>query len=147
MGEQDRIRLSSLRELTSEHDRLARLERGLVRGGPDVNFEESPVPGTEFIVPLTSSEELLQEGEEQDNCVAGYSQAVIRGSCYIYRLLAPERATMSLVKDQESWGLREMSLRGNCPVSQATTAAVENWFEAVAGGIFPISLRTDQLAT
>lgn len=147
LDQRDQLRLSSVRQLAREHDRLASLERDRIRGGPDVTFDEPPVSGTESILPIRSSEELLQEGEEQDSCVAGYGQAVIRGNCYIYRVLSPERATLSLVKDHAGWRLGELSLRGNCPVAQATVAAVGNWLEAASGGPFPVSLRTDQLAT
>ena len=48
------------------------------------------------IVALTEPRDLLVEGLRQHNCVASYAPAVARGDTYVYRVLAPERATLAI---------------------------------------------------
>ena len=61
-------------------------------------YPQPPFPGTKDIVPLTSAAELRAEGKEQENCVATYEWQVRLGSTYIYRVMGPERATLSIVR-------------------------------------------------
>jgi hypothetical protein len=49
---------------------------------------------------------------------------------YIYRVLRPERATLSIVPSPcGGWEIDQLLLRENQPVSAATTARVEAWIE------------------
>jgi len=61
-----------------------------------------PVPGLkDQIVPLRSQVEMLTEGREQSNCVASYTGRVVAGSCYIYKVLHPSRATLCIRRQND----------------------------------------------
>ena len=93
-------------------------------------FPPPPVPGTDDIIPLISAAELVGEGVDQSNCVGGYAGMVKRGSCYIYRVLKPERATLSIVPDFcGGWRRSELKLYKNAKPGRATTNHVDRWLE------------------
>ena len=92
-----------------------------------------PIPGNETIVPLTSPAMLAEEGREQQNCVAAYSQCVAHGNQFIYRVLAPERATLQILRTPQGWQIGELSGPRNQPVSRATHIAVEQWIRGDGG--------------
>ena len=119
-----------MRGLIREHDRLAVMERRRIRQEEDRAFPAPPFPGSPTIVPIRSVPELVREGEEQENCVAGYAHAVLQGRCFLYRVLAPERATLSLVNDGQQWRLGELALKQNGMSCGTTGQAVENWLQA-----------------
>lgn len=70
---------------------------------------------------------LAKEGCEQQNCVVTYARCVARGNQFIYRVLAPERATLQILRTQQGWQVGELSGPRNRPVSRATHIAVEQW--------------------
>lgn len=105
----------------------AEVERG--RNEQKRNFFPSPpIDGTQEIVPLTSAKALALEGVDQSNCVGGYGRRVLTGSLYVYKVLSPERATLSIVRMPDGcWCRSELKLRSNKAVSMATVNAVEHW--------------------
>lgn len=87
-----------------------------------------PVPGTPHIVPITTAQALYEEGELQANCVASYLPNVVDGFCYIYRVTAPERATLSIVPTSDGgWRRSELKGRGNRKVRPITRQTVDWW--------------------
>jgi hypothetical protein len=93
-------------------------------------FPPPPVPGTRDIVPLTGKEQLHLEGWEQANCVATYQWRVLAGDTYVYKLLAPERATLSIVRCADGrWYRSELNVEGNRKVKQSTAMMVDAWLE------------------
>lgn len=87
-----------------------------------------PLPGTPEIVPLIIADDLVREGREQHNCVGGFAKWVQDGKGYIYRVLAPERATLSIVKGPDGcWCIDQLKLACNEPVSPATRQVVLSW--------------------
>ena len=93
----------------------------------------SPFPGTDTIVPITSTKELAEEGRNQKNCVASYLLDILGGKKFIYRVLAPERATLSLRArgpENKRWGIDQLLLARNKEPSEETFRAVKSWFEA-----------------
>jgi hypothetical protein len=93
-------------------------------------FPPPPVPGSDDIVPLRAPQALVEEGRQQRNCVAGYTERVAGGDTYIYRVLRPQRATLSLVRwPGGRWQIGELLRAGNHPVSAMTRRAVEAWLE------------------
>lgn len=87
-----------------------------------------PLPGTPSIEPLVSTNDLILEGCQQHNCVGGYTQWVQDGRGYIYRVLAPERATLSIVKGPDGcWCIDQLKLAWNNPTQPATRQAVQAW--------------------
>lgn len=118
----------SFAHLTRHHDQLA--DELNLRAPPvqePVELPPPPMPGSETIVPLTSPAMLAEEGREQQNCVAAYARWVAHGNQFIYRVLAPERATLQILRTPGGWQIGELSGLRNRPVSQATRIAVEQW--------------------
>ena len=91
-------------------------------------FPPPPLHGTPDIQPLTSTELLRMEGQEQNNCVAVYDLAIRRGGYYVYQVLAPERATLSIFQGQDGcWRRLELKVHNNKNVKPATEKAVDCW--------------------
>lgn len=108
----------------------ARMERRVMRLELAARkpFPPPPVPGTQGIVPLTSPRELLQEGAEQRNCVAGYASLVVTGRLYVYRVLEPARATLSIQRGADgAWRRSELASKGNQTVPSAVVRYVDQW--------------------
>ncbi|MEM6278058.1 MAG: PcfJ domain-containing protein [Verrucomicrobiota bacterium] len=95
-------------------------------------FRNPPLPGIPGkIEPITSTEGLVNEGEEQGNCVASYAQRVRQGSTFIYRVLTPERATLSIVKTSHfsPWEIGELETKYNTEASSETEDCVQAWLD------------------
>jgi len=146
-------RFSSVRAVNEFHDRVLtmqeeqeeRIRRATalraarlraVKRGEDVQFPPPPVPGNDTIRPLTRSSDLQKESRLQGNCVKGYSHQVINRQCYIYRVMTPERATLSIVSGSSgSWCISELKLAGNKKASQATRECVNEWLNKYSGSL------------
>jgi len=110
-------RLEACHDELAEHDRQACQRRKDT--GPRVKFPLPPFAGTEDIQPLKSEEELYREGTELGHCVGIYANRVRSGHSYIYRVLAPVRATMEIERDssRRQWKKGQMRMRRNQPVN------------------------------
>lgn len=94
-------------------------------------FPHPPVPGTAHIVHLPNAAALVAEGQEMHHCVASYAKAAAAGECFLYKVLAPERATLEVVLDAS--GAKHIAqVRGpfNSAVSSATHSALARWIQA-----------------
>jgi hypothetical protein len=86
-----------------------------------------PLPETDAIVALTTRQQLVEEGEAQHNCVASYFGSVALGYRAIYRVLKPERATLSLVRRRAGWRIEQLKGPYNRSVRPETRRAVSLW--------------------
>jgi hypothetical protein len=124
-------RLTSITRLRILHDDLVeRMNRAGLKMPEAAPFPAPPFPGNDALVPITTADELFAEGRHQDNCVGAYASRVRRGRCYIYRLLAPERATVEVVLRKSGWRLGEIEARENQPVCPETERQVQTWLES-----------------
>lgn len=122
----------SLAGLQRVHDELVeRQNREGERAMLQLELPPAPVSGTESIIPLTTPAEILEEGRAMHHCVFRYVPEVARGVTYIYRVLEPERATVSLVRRGQTWSVGQLSGIANARVAGATAAAVHGWVEGV----------------
>lgn len=122
---------SSLKRLEEFHDEIS---ESFVRiSGKKLRYckvPKPPVPGTETIVPLNTPLRIQKEGTEQHNCVASYAPRIERGGVYVYKVLAPERATLEIVRDAGgTWRMGQLRADRNRPVSAETERTVEAWLE------------------
>ena len=100
----------------------------LEREREENNLPLPPLPGTPEIVPLIYAEELIQEGCDQHNCVGSYTKWVHDGNGYIYRVLAPERATLSIIQGADGcWCIDQLKLACNKPAKPETYQVVRAW--------------------
>jgi len=94
----------------------------------DESFPDPPFPGNQHVVPLTTRDQLQTEGRVQANCVASYFQRVKNGSLYIYRVLWPERCTLSIAKRRTGqWVIQELEAARNTRVRNETRRWIEDW--------------------
>lgn len=102
----------------------------------DQPFGEPPIPGTDNIQPLKTPRELIAEGYAQHNCVGSYVDRVRAGTSYVYRIMEPERATLSIVKASGGdWMISELYTACNKPVKSETRQAVTEWLSQTQIGI------------
>ena len=92
-----------------------------------------PLRGTRDITPILTAAALFEEGRDQNNCVATYAERVRRRTTFIYRVLRPERATLSIVRGEDGdWRIDELECRSNTEVSAITRQSVESWLDQYA---------------
>jgi hypothetical protein len=96
-----------------------------------------PLPGIEdAICPLRTQHELVAEGIAQHNCVANYAYRVTAGECFIYMVLQPERATLSIERGPDrQWHIGELKAACNMTVRPPTRAFVREWLDRYRFGI------------
>lgn len=123
-----RLRLAAAARVRERRELAAQARhRALVRQRP---FPPPPLPGTDTIIPLTSDEALRREADEQQHCVSAYGLTVREGNVYCYKVLAPQRATLSIAKAPDgSWRRSQLVMARNAPTSCVTVNAVEEWLE------------------
>lgn len=145
----------SLQALTAYHEEMiaesARLLQGMTAQGEEWSntemykkvermnreaFPKPPIAGSETIIPLRTGMALLQEGQQQHNCVGGYHDRVRSGKYYIYQVLQPERATLSIVKESSGeWTIGELLSACNKQVKPEADKAVNDWLGNAQIGI------------
>lgn len=117
----------------AEQERLRRWEEARLRSKKEARlrllpFPPPPLQGTPEILPLTSRELLELEGREQNNCVAVHDMYVRRGGYYVYQVLAPERATLSIYRGRDGcWQRLELRVKNNKDAKTATAEVVDRW--------------------
>ena len=118
-------------EINRYHDDL--LDEIGVGGGEEIVFGKPPIPGTNEIIPITSSTGLLIEGDELNHCVghAGYEDFVISGESYIYAIKTDsDRCTLELgIKDESNYFIKQLSGNGNVHPKRETRKLVNNWLK------------------
>lgn len=129
----DKTRLRQLRsrdDVKEFHDDLVHRSTspGLRQKVCDMRvLAEPPFSGNDYIVPLNTEFALDREGIEMQHCVGSYGAFVRRGSIAVYKVLSPERATLSLERSGKVWRIREIKCKANADVSDATRAFVSAW--------------------
>ena len=91
------------------------------------NFPRPPVMGANGIRPIRTVQDLVEEGEQQSNCVACYAKRIADRQTFIYRITYPERATLSLEKHHARWQPGDLLAAKNRPAQPATRKYVEEW--------------------
>ena len=127
--------LASLQAVARLHDRaVAEFNRPpkLRQTNPTLPFPPPPLPGTASIVPLTTAKDLKEQGRRQSNCVGSYEAAVRSGACYIYRVLRPESATLSITNSAYGWHIHALLGHANRRVKPATLLHVQKWIQSAA---------------
>lgn len=112
------------------NERLER-ERRFLSAKRELACRRPPIAGSANIVPLTTKDQLQAEGEAQHHCVGQYFELMKEGELFVYKVLKPERATLSLVRDRNGdWGIGQLRLSCNRTASAETVYAVHRWLTA-----------------
>lgn len=120
-------RFASLAAVERLHDALIPRMGGVFwprRGALPKRLPAPPFAGTEAIVPLTTVEALVVEGQEQRNCCAVRAPRVAQGCQYLYSVKAPVRGTLSVHFNGIRWEPGELRLACNQPVPDSVKTAV-----------------------
>lgn len=93
------------------------------------DYPPVPLRAIDGIEPLSSWLDLLEEGARMHHCVGSYDIHVAHGDVYIYRMVQPERLTISLERKSNEWVVGEV--RGYCNASPSAGALeiVRRWVE------------------
>lgn len=91
------------------------------------HFPEPPLPGTDSIVPITTLTDLFEEGESMHHCVATYAEKVFKNNIYIYKVLTPERATLTVGNLGQRPCLAQLALACNREPNKETYRVVEQF--------------------
>jgi len=87
-----------------------------------------PLPGTDSIQPIDSVSELLLEGRTMHHCAGSYIDDVRNGTCYIYRVMEPERATLAIWPGTSvPWVLGELRSYCNSRPGMDVRRQVQEW--------------------
>ena len=120
----------SFRRLVQAHHDLATLVSLRQQAITDPHpLPSPPVPGNEEIVPISTIEMLREEGALQDNCVASYLSRLQRRRVFVYRVLSPSRATLSIVRHAGHWRVDQLESAHNGAAPDETWRAVHEWLE------------------
>lgn len=127
LGSRSRERFQSIQQIQNCHDQWSeKINRNEMK--PFYEFPPPPIQGNKEIIPLHSTECLIEEGRLQANCVRSYPGNVATGSIYFYKILNPERATLSITRNAIGrWQLKEISGYANAPVSKTTRQFALDW--------------------
>lgn len=96
----------------------------------DGPLPQPPLADSQTIKAIRSIGELVTEGREQNHCAATYVESIRAGRVFIYKVIQPERATLSIVRSPSGeWALQQLRGHSNVPVKMATLAHVKKWIE------------------
>lgn len=112
-----------------------RLVRSIVKQLGGSGLARAPLPATANIVPVLNVQELFEEGRQMHHCVSTRASECARGESFVFRVLAPQRATVEVrISDGPCaiWDIWEMQGVCNSPVSDECWEAVEAWLDAAA---------------
>lgn len=123
---------ATMEQVRRVHDRWSRQmnERATLTalGGKNEDFPPPPIPGTDAIIPVRTAMELHMEGREMHHCVFCHLPEIQAGEAYVYKVLAPERATLMIARSRRGgYQIEEIRLACNAEPSQGTVKVVERW--------------------
>ena len=118
----------SQQQITAIHDEMVVLfnEYSYKLSQTD-EFPSPPFAGTEHIIPIDNKADLLKEGREMKNCVGSYAKQVKYGNCYIYKVMEPQRATLSVSPDTGK--VLELKLSANKVPRRQTYNEINEWLQ------------------
>lgn len=136
-------KLQSVQECVDLSAQIRGNDGGLHRGSADGDdaaqvFPEPPFPGNLFIQPIETVEGLALEGRSLSHCAANYTESVTAGHTYLYRVLDPERATLSIQHDGNGdWSLEQALGESNAELAEETMTAIQQWLDENGAGKRP----------
>lgn len=118
----------NIQMLYNLHDHLTKHYSNNIKSLPITYFPPPPLAGTDQIIPITNSRQLLLEGRMQHHCVASFLKKIKTEEYYVYKVTAPERATLGLkIISQNKFTLDQLKLCRNEKPSEETRTMVNNW--------------------
>jgi len=123
--------LSSAAQIRERSDAMRRLLTEVGDLPADGALPDPPIPGIAgAIEPLRTVREVHLEGKRMRHCVRIYLGDALKRRVALYRVLKPQRATLSLVPKGRRWRLDQLWRFANRTPSWECFAAVERWLRA-----------------
>lgn len=122
------VRVNSIEELRRRHERMVDEQREKMVEH-DTQFPPPPIHGSEAIQYIASTRELVDEGKAQENCVTTYADRIFEKDIFVYRVLAPERATLSIRKNKGYWKIDQLYCANNESVANETRKVITKWLK------------------
>lgn len=125
---------ANIAHLRSFHDRLVaeyqdrpmRDEVILILPSEEVaSIPPPPLAGTDVIVPLITPDEIRDEAATMHHCADVYLPRVKKGDCFLYKVLAPVRATLEIRRTKSGWMVAQLRGFKNASVSAEHRAVVK----------------------
>ena len=93
------------------------------------DYGPSPLPGNANLIALRTYQALFLEAHQQHNCATSYHYEIQDNQYAIFRLLAPERATLGLGfnEKKQRYKIDQLVMQDNQPVSVTTRQWVKRW--------------------
>jgi hypothetical protein len=122
-------RIESLQGLNSScHALIKTANQVEVLQGSPALLPSEPFPGNQFIQPLTTPREIIEEAWLMKNCLRDFLPDISKGDFFAYRLISPERATILLSKHPgNSWSLEVANSRFNNLLTEASQKIIRDW--------------------
>jgi hypothetical protein len=123
--EQQVFAMKSAFQIRDLHDKIARdlskKEKKTIIAHYGENFPPSPLKETKDIEYISNVADLLEEGLAMRHCVGEFAYQALRGDVFIYRVHAPERATMAVQRSADgTFRIEQVKLYRNGKVSKET---------------------------
>ncbi len=130
------LAMKSAFQIRNLHDKIARdlskRERETIIAHYGENFPPSPLKETKDIEYISNVGDLIEEGLVMRHCVGEFVYQALRGDVFIYRVHAPERATMAVQRSADgAFRIEQVKLYRNGKAAKETCIALNRWFESI----------------
>jgi hypothetical protein len=124
--------MKSAFQIRKLHDSIARdlskKEKASIIAHYGENFPPSPFQDTKDIEYISNVGDLLEEGLVMRHCVGEFVYQALRGDVFIYRVHAPERATMAVQRSTDGeFRIEQVNRYRNGKVSKETWDVLYRW--------------------
>ena len=125
--------MKSAFQIRKLHDKIARelskKEKETIIAHYGENFPPSPLRETKYIEYISNVGDLLEEGLVMRHCVGEFVYQALRGDIFIYRIHAPERATMAVQRSADGeFRIEQVKLYRNGKACKETWEFLRNCF-------------------
>jgi hypothetical protein len=124
---------TSVADIYQIHDELLRrchltpdeVVEQMLSGVREDTLPAPPFRGTEDVVPIQTVGGLYMEGAEMEHCAGFLSAFVLQGNSYVFKVMAPVRATAEIVRHHQSWKIKQVQGFHNAKISTQIIKQVE----------------------
>jgi len=92
----------------------------------------APIPDHPDIIALQESCEVFREGYLQNNCLFSRMPELCAGKTFAYKVLAPERTTLTIQKSKGKWQIDALETAHNKPASVQTREFIQTWLDSAS---------------
>lgn len=91
------------------------------------DYPVAPLPGNGYIQPISSWQELVDEGITMKHCVASRHPLIAAGEEFIYRMHGTRRLTIAIKSTPYGYQLKEVKGNGNAQATTSELIIIHDW--------------------